>query len=204
MEYAKLGTPPNMPTKTTKNSMYFDRYLVNRNLRKDILKMSIRGRVAFCVSCAEYVAAQLNFESELLDKIFSKIWDFVSSSKLDLWDNEIKEYSPYVILDTHPENKVENYEFITTANFVELKNLYLSLPSFLVEIIGDSIEAGGCNLYGGTDENSPCSLGYALNVYKIMTKNKFSLPSIENFQRSSFTENQGWGNPRDKSFFLSP
>ena len=57
--------------------MCFDGYLVNRKVKKDILKMSIRGRVAFCVTCAEYVEAELNFESELLDKVFAKIWDFV-------------------------------------------------------------------------------------------------------------------------------
>ena len=163
--------------------------------------MSIRGRVAFCVTCIENAKEYFGIKSQQLDLVISEIWAFTSSTNLSAWETTINEYAPHVILDKHPSNKPENYNFITQNEFTQLKILYESIPQCLVEIIGDTIEAGACNIYGGTEEFSPCSLKYSLNVYSTMLENQLPLPDIKQFMMSPFSEEHGWGLPRPTSFW---
>jgi hypothetical protein len=152
-------------------------------------EISIRGRLAYGVSCLENALLHFNIQNDLLEKeVLPRIWSFASSSDLTAWDDSVKEIDPVCILDNNSPGS-------------RLQKLYRSLPTIIIEMISDVIEIGAGNLYGGTTGYSPFSMKPLLRVIKTCKMNHISLPQLEPFKRSSFEEMHGWGFEREKSFF---
>jgi hypothetical protein len=127
-------------------------------------EISIRGRLAYGVSCLENAFKHFNIESDLLKKeVLPEIWAFTSSSDLANWDTSVRRIDPVCVLDdTVPNNP--------------LQKLYRSLPTSIVEMISDVIEIGTGNLYGGTSGNSPFSIEPLLRIVKTCKMCHIKLP----------------------------
>lgn len=167
-------------------------------------RVSIRGRVAFGITCLETYFKHLNLqEDSLVRELLEKLWEYVSSNSLDKWEEEIKEYLPYIILDTHSDNKFENYKFLTKSQFIAYQLLYHSLPKTAVSMIDMVAEIAFGNLYGGVVSYSEGTFDDTMVVIDLMNREQMALPDLSLFERSAFSEFHGWGNAVNKAFFAA-
>ena len=167
-------------------------------LNNKIKDISIRGRFAFGVKCLEQYISENNIESKWIEKLLNTLWEFTSSERLDIWDEKIKELDPWNILDTHPDNKAGDYKTLSEKEFYELKGFYNSLDKEFINMVGNAIEIGTGNLYGGTGEFSNETLQPTLELIKIAKNQLKNIPSMESFGFSKFSEKHGWGNEFDR------
>lgn len=172
--------------------------MLQNRFEKKLKSISIRGRFAFGVKCLEQYVNENNIEGKWIDKLLNTLWEFTTSERLDLWDEKINDLDPWNILDTHPENKAEGYKSLTGKEFYDLKDFYASLDKGFVEMIGNTIEIGTRNLYGGTGKFSNETLQPTLELTRVAKNLLNNIPKIEDFEFSRFSEQNGWGNKFDK------
>lgn len=154
----------------------------------EFYQISIRGRLAFGMTCLEKLVIALESDHPLLQtNVFPKIWEFTSSDDLSEWEENINEIDPVCVLDDEVNTK--------------LKELYNNLPKDIVSTIGDVISIGTENLYGGTNNNSPSTLEPLNSIIKRMIKLNIPLPDIMPFKKSSFSEFHGWGENRERNYY---
>ena len=164
--------------------------------------ISIRGRLAFGMTCLEEVLRKYNINDELLDTIvLPKIWEFTSSSHLDEWEMKINEIDPTCVLDI--ELTEQNFDLTTISynTYRDLLNLYKTLPTEIVELIAEIIRIGVANIYGGTESYSPATLEPLANVLIICKRLNVDLPKIDQFKKSTFSQFHGWGDERPREYF---
>jgi len=141
------------------------------NILKEI---SIRGRLAYGVSCLQNALLHFGIQYDLLESVLSQIWEFTSSKNLEEWDQSINKVDPICILE---EDKPTD----------PLLLVYQALPFEIVSMISDVIEIGAGNLYGGTADHSPFSLNPLLRVIEKCITLKIRLPELDSFKKSPFS-----------------
>ncbi len=152
--------------------------------------ISIRGRLAFGMTCLEKLVGSLNVEhSQLRTIVFPKIWEFTSTNDLGEWEQNIREVDPVCVLDSKTES--------------DLKTLYNKLPKDIVSTIENVIEIGTANIYGRTGDNSPLTLEPLSAVINTIIKLNVPLPDINSFKKSSFSEFHGWGDNQTRDYYLT-
>ncbi|MCA8830410.1 hypothetical protein [Hymenobacter pini] len=170
-----------------------------QQLEAQLKRVSIKGRMAYCITCLENVLACKQLQEPALDKLLQCLWDFTSNPDLSDWEKKIMDFSPESIL----EEPLEECSYLTLSEAQHLRTVYMSLSKSLLICIDDTIEVGRGNLYGGTSGYSPHSLIPAMQVVRYMVAHTYPLPPMENFLRSPFTEEDqhGWGKRVDRSYF---
>jgi hypothetical protein len=159
-------------------------------MTNDFNDISIRGRLAFGMTCLEKLVSNLNSDHPLLQTIvFPKIWEFTSTDDLGAWEQKINDVDPVCVLDAKADS--------------DLKKLYNKLSKDIVSTITDVIEIGTANIYGSTGVNSPMTLEPLNSVINTMTKLKVPLPDIKTFKKSNFSEFHGWGNNQPRAYYLT-
>lgn len=134
-------------------------------------KVSIRGRVAYCVCLCKEALIEEHISSELLTVALKKIGTFCESDTLDIWEKEISEYMPCVLQDK--KNNFNTFENSSNPDALRLKKEYERLPKYIVDMIDNTIEVGLANLYGGTGIYSESSLKCCLDVVQLAINNIF-------------------------------
>lgn len=164
---------------------------------EDLLKkISIRGRVAFCLACLHNALQQEGINFILLQLTIDRIRNFLTTSKLDEWEQKAVEVSPDTIFDTHPDNNFDDYATLTRSEIEVLKNIYTRLPKSILQLIDLTISVGLANLYGGTGEFSSHSLKPTMSVIEAMREFGYKIPDIREYSQFDFSKNNGWGNPQ--------
>ena len=159
-------------------------------MTNDFNYISIRGRLAFGMTCLEKLVSSLNLDHPLLQTIvFPKIWEFTSTDDVGEWEQRINDVDPLCVLDDKADS--------------DLKTLYNKLPKDIVATISDVIEIGTANIYGGTGDNSPMTLEPLNSVINTMTKLKVPLPDINTFKKSSFSQFHGWGDNQTRDYYMT-
>jgi hypothetical protein len=161
---------------------------------KDI---SIRGRLAFGAVCLENAFRYFNIKSELINNvIMPTIWEFISASDLSKWEQDINYVDPVCYMNSQIKTDYSSLN-------VKIGELYANLSPVLLDLISDVIEIGTGNIYGGTNDYSPITLKALEKVLDKCTAVGVPLPDITLFKKSSFGEAHGWGNERNRNFFLA-
>ena len=160
-----------------------------------IKKISIRGRLAFCLACLHNAMRQEKVDARSFSLVFERISSFLTTNKLDEWEKQAVEVSPSTIFDAHPDNDFNDYESMSVAELIRLKAMYKKLPPVVLALIDSTINVGLSNLYGGTSDYSPHSLAPTLKVAELMNSNNYELPLLQPFSHYSFADNGGWGFP---------
>jgi hypothetical protein len=143
--------------------------------------VSINGRMAFGITCLEIYIDNIGMDkTPRISGLIETLWEFVSSTRLDVWESDVKDVLDELIWSNKEVAKLPE-RFAT-----------------LTERVG---EIGMRDLYVGTDKHSPQTLEEAMQVVTIMHEAGLPLPDLAPFEKSSFTEQNGWGNRVDKSFF---
>jgi len=153
-------------------------------------RISIRGRVAYCIMCLENAFEKEKIESQESFSLLEKLWAFTNSHTLDEWDEMINDVTPCCILD---ENFDVN-DFVEDANIVyRFKDFYEKLPEYLNDIIDLTIGVGVGSLYGGVGSYSKRTLEPTLNVVELIVANDVIMPHIGLVANYSFDDFHGWG-----------
>ncbi len=169
---------------------------------EDQIKMtSIRGRLAFGVSCIQRFTDENEIKNTWIDRLIDTLWEFTTSERLDEWDEKISDLRPVHILDTSPGNKYSDYPSLSESDFNNLRQLYRQLPEAFIEMIDETIEIGIGNLYGGTGDYSEFTLKPTLRVFEKANSYLNEAPDFKQFMRSKFSEFHGWGDPIEKEKF---
>lgn len=156
-------------------------------------KISIRGRVAYCICLCKAALKKECIDSNLINTAFGKIGIFCESEALDVWENEVSEYMPCVLLDE--KSDFSTFKYINEVTALGLKKEYASLPKYIVEMIDNTIEVGLANLYGGTGMYSEPSLICSLDVIRLAISNNVCLLPLDDYFKYSFSDEFGWGEP---------
>ncbi|MEO8236565.1 MAG: hypothetical protein ABI576_00555 [Flavobacterium sp.] len=135
------------------------------------------------------------------ERLINTLWEFTSSKNLSEWDTKISDLTPECILDTHPKNIAENYKSLSESEFKSLKDFYLEVDDKLIFLINLVIDIGTTDLYGATGKHSKNTLKSTMEVYKFAKKELRTLPDLNKFDFTKFSENKGWGNRIDKELF---
>ena len=167
---------------------------------EEILKsISIRGRFAFCMACLRNAMQQEGIPMSKLQQVFDRLNSFLTTTKLDEWEQYVVEISPDTIFDEHPDNDFDDYKTLNRTDLEKMKDIYLTLPKNIVELLDLIVSVGISNLYGGTGEYSEHTLKPAMLVIELMRKAGYKMPDISLYQQYSFQENNGWGNAQNYS-----
>lgn len=158
--------------------------MIKRLLFKTI---SIRGRLAYGVTCLERLCKTWNVLNKRMDLLIETLWAFTSSENLADWENTILNLLP-------DDDRVETY-----ACEFGYSHLEITKQKVLTNIIWDVMEIGQGNLYGAFE--SKYSLLPLIKAISTLEKNKIDLPKIKLFKKSNVLECNGWGNPIEKDNF---
>ncbi|MDO7851944.1 hypothetical protein [Hymenobacter convexus] len=165
---------------------------------------SIRGRVAFSITCLEIYFKHLNLQDDtLVQALLEKLWEFTPSNSLDEWEYEITGFLPTVILNSSASEKFENVTFLKHPQSKAYQKLYLSLPETLVTMIDTVADIGFANLYAGTAGYSKSTFDETMIVIDLMNQPQLPLPDLSRFERSEFSKFHGWGTAVNKEFFAA-
>lgn len=146
--------------------------------------ISINGRMAFAISCLEIVVVEENINNHLLTKSVDYLWEYVSTDRLDIWDDEVSAF-PSNLNDFMASYKLENPK-------LEKVNLIFELFDLIIDI-------GRANLYGAFQ--SELTLIPLERTIEIMEVNDYKLPNLSVFQKSKVTDYHGWGHRVSPNYF---
>lgn len=155
------------------------------NLSQFISSISIRGRLAFGVTCLERVCSEWNVKNERMDQLIEELWSFVNS--ISDWEERIMNLLP-------DEDDAE-----LNAKYFHYDHLTISQQKDLTNLIDEIVHIGmrnSCSAFVNEVTLEP-----TLIVAKILTDNDIQLPNLSIFTKSPVTENEGWGNVVDPKFF---
>jgi hypothetical protein len=162
--------------------------------------VSLRGRVALCLVCAERTLAQLESVPAEIASALESMWGFVEAQNIVTWDNDPEAQRGF--------NAV--YRFMSLAQYHEAPPRSAiaaveRLREFDREVIwmlwvAYDIPAG--YLYTKMDEGyGKESVDGVLQTLEIARRRGVPLPSLEPFLAARFSEDAGWGNPISRSSF---
>jgi hypothetical protein len=150
--------------------------------------VSIRGRMAFGVTCLESVCTALRIESKAMQDLIEVLWRFTESKMLGEWEGDICAALPA------REGDVEAY----TTHF-GLRHLNDAQQRFVTGLIDTVIEVGRGNLYAGFVSVHTRDPTFKIAV--MLHERGFAVPDIQRFAISSVEEFHGWGNPISREAF---
>ncbi|MCS1350886.1 hypothetical protein [Mechercharimyces sp. CAU 1602] len=154
-----------------------------------ISSISIRGRLAFGITCLEKVCFEWNVRNTKTDELISNFWLFMEFLGYDDHDQKVYDLLPD---DDRP-----------WVNASQLSYTYLSEEQQrdLTELIDEVLLIGMRNMAGGFSND--VTLIPTLEVVRILEKNNIKLPDLTPFLKSKVTENEGWGYQVGRDYWLS-
>lgn len=155
---------------------------------KDI---SIRGRVAYCISCFENVLLYYGCDKEKWKFVLEQLWSFMNVKYVDAWFYETAEILPECILEDKYDEA--SYEFIDMKMFNELYKLYDDICEEIKQIIRLIFELVSIELYGRIQGYSEHTIVIVKKVIRLCEKENIQLPDIADYKKYSFFVNNGWG-----------
>ena len=155
--------------------------------------ISFRGRVAYGVSCFENALIALKYDSNDWKIVLNYLWKFTDIQYLDDWNDVVVELIPENLLE-YKIYEEEEFEHLSRDEFIALYKLYQSVEDSINVLLRYIYDLGISHVYTIIEEYGEDSLLSLEVLINFMIENKFPLPNIESFLKSSIVENRGWGN----------
>lgn len=163
---------------------------------KEFKEISTRGRVAFAICCLENIMKKQNLiQSDESEKvILQQLWHFISDN-MALWEMQIGEIIPFVIMADDSYENIEDFHFFSPVLSKKIKIYYNRCFKYLLQVIDLTYELGRTNLYIkiNRDELKEANLSYLQKIIDIMVENEVPIPAVQLFKKFPITENNGWG-----------
>ena len=163
---------------------------------KAIEDISLRGRMAFAIMCAERYALSKKPEGDW-EFVFSEFWRIADDIYWDDWADRVIDLLPEYIYELDCYD-ADEFSWLDEKGFDILKGLYSEMGddwALLLQDIVDMEEAYAYTSIPGTGQESIKSVD---NILGILEKNSLEPPSLDKVKFSSFSERDGRGEPFDK------
>lgn len=171
-----------------------------KELERELLNISIRGKMAFIIKCFENYASSeypgLDWQQlfMFLRKVTSVEWID------DDWWYPLGEFLPEFIMETDDYDK-NQYEYLSENDYIYYKNLFSGVKRDIVKLLSGIHDLLSIYLYGDIDDHGVEMNKEICRIIKDMTKSKaFILPNINLYKFSKWDERDGWGNRFDFNF----
>lgn len=172
-----------------------DRRMSGKNMFE---KISVMGRVAFCIACLEKFICEKGYEKEGFGFIFRQLWSFREAEFVDDYAFKVAELAPDAVLDESAE--LSESEFFSAGELNEVRALYqeiseddLKTISYLFAEINDIL---AYHMYTGKTLSAQYSLDIMENqVYPLMMEILDDCPRAEDFREYDIDVDVCWGIP---------
>ena len=158
---------------------------------KNFEKISIRGRVAFAISCLENSIKFYSLEQLDWSFLVNKLWSYTNSN-IGTWHYIMSEATPFGVVGQ--TDNVDDLEYLSVEEIKKLEILYINSNKVVNSIIDLIFDIGTRDLYASIVNNSPTTIKYLTEIIELLSDNQIPLPDIEKFKKFSISENEGWGN----------
>ncbi len=164
---------------------------------KAIEDVSLRGRIAFAIMCAERYALSKKPEGEW-GAVFSELWRIADDVYWDDWSSRVIDLLPEYIygLDHYVSDE---FEWLGENEFNALKELYSGLGDDWTRLLQDIVDMEETYAYTSISGVGQESIRLLENILEILTANGVEPPSLNQVKFSLFSERNGRGEPFDKT-----
>lgn len=158
----------------------------------EIKDLSLRGRVAYGVSCFEQLLLKLDYNVQDWEYVLVELWKYTNIQYLDDWSSFISEILPDNLLEFSTYEK-HCYEFLEEKNFNYLYSLYNNTDKKVDKIMTYIFNIGTSHSYSIIENYGQESLYYLELLIGFMNKYEIPLPDLLCYEQFSILENNGWG-----------
>lgn len=162
-----------------------------KQIQEIIKKISVRGRMAMAINCIKPILTFYKVNQNEKESLLNIFWQFVESDDLAKWDSDRRNCDILMGI----------CDYIETDDRSRIPLGFCKVPRFALEIINKIDDIGVEELYGRITDYSSATHEYLLSILNLALANSFSIPPVEPFLRSPFTEKSGWGNSNPRDFF---
>lgn len=158
--------------------------------------ISMRGRVAYGISCFENAIIALKYNVNDWKIVLNYLWEFTNIQYLDDWNDIVVELIPENLKEfkTYEE---EEFEKLSKDEFIYLYSLYQNIDGSVDALLRGIYDLGISHAYTVIEGYGESSLKSLERIIKLMIDYNFPLPSIDPFLKFSIEENRGWGDKFD-------
>ncbi|MEQ7052830.1 hypothetical protein ABN764_19495 [Paenibacillaceae sp. P-4] len=156
-------------------------------------QISLRGRVAYGVSCFENVLLALKYNLNDWKIVLNYLWEFTNSSNLEECNTIANELIPENLLEFKTYEKHE-FERLSKEEFLHLYKLYQDIDESINSLLYSIHELGASHAYGTVSGYGKSSLKSLERLIILMSDHKYPLPSVEKFLIFPINKNNGCGN----------
>lgn len=160
-------------------------------LKQKIGKISLRGRVALCITCLEIVIQKLNNKQEILEKLVNHLWEFTS---IDIENFQLFKWQENLLND-----RSEIGIFLESSDSTKFPDIISKLIWYTIEVITDS--------FGGSTKDyiNTLTKETTFKAFKLIRDNFEHNFDISIFLKSKYKEKfekyHGFGKPVPRYFF---
>ena len=165
-----------------------------------IIQISIIGRVAIGIECLETMVNS-DYKTEVHDFVLNFLYQFVENDNIVIvdWEEIAAEITPDTIINTPYSS--EDFELINKDFYNDLSCFYKKIGSDCCVVIDKIIEIASLHFYTTIPLCSFETAKLTKDILCICHSNIGYLPNIDNYKKSSFKENHGWGRRRLRTDF---
>ena len=163
--------------------------------RYDLQNVSIVGRIAYGIMCAEEYLIQ-KYPNKDWTIVFKDFWEITS---LDLWDDWLEEVIEIIpeFLFEFDSYKASGFDYLSEEKYSELKELYNGTNEDVNRILYMLYDLVRNSAYSSMKENGGESLYHLEQIISFLKEEGVRLPDARLVQKFPFSEKNGWGNSFD-------
>ncbi len=155
------------------------------------INISLRARVAFAILCLENAIDHFDLPKNKWQIVLKKLWELTSMKYVDEWLYSVSKIMYSSILEDNYSEEWKQY--LSISEYMQLRELYLTTPNLIFEILDYIFEIGTIDMYGAILDNSKETLKLLKQLIMLISKENIILPNVEPFAKFSIAENDGWG-----------
>ena len=157
--------------------------------------ISLRGRIAYGIMCAENYALAKHPERDW-KPVFTELWRISDDIMWDDWADRVADLLPEYIHEGDSYDEDE-FSWIDEAGFEKLKALYAGMSEGWSTIIRDIFDMEEEYAYSSIPGKGTASIRMLEEIIGTLRSEGVELPDAKKVAFSRFEEYDGWGKPFD-------
>lgn len=148
--------------------------------------VSIRGRMAFGVTCLQRVCHSWGVKGDCMRDLIDLLWAFVEQERLDNWEDTVTE----TVRHPSPDAFAAKFAF---------DHLDSAKRNFLADLVCLVVQIGRANLYCGYVNEATRTPTFRIAL--MLQSYLIPIPEIERFRQPLLSGGAGWGHPCSRTAF---
>ena len=166
------------------------------NVKKTFENISIRGRIAYTIMCAENYVLE-KYPNRNWKPLFCELWKIASSDIYwDQWAERIIEIIPEYLYE-FPDYETSDFEYLTKQEYELFSKLQAKMPKDWNTILQTIYDMEEINAYTNVHGVGIDTLILLEKIVDIMKKENVKFPDPKAVSFSAFSQREGRGDPFD-------